>query len=765
MVVTCHIGDWPIGSKATADTVGYLSANYSIGLREQRSWHSGAPPPNRPASKPVAPCSRARKRQRLFPSAGITAQTLRDKKAQGTARSGFPSGHCFCHPFSASCYAPAGLGGFLCTLSSRHCRGQSFALADPADPALTRQQRRAYEHEARCEAACCHAPRFQSLFPIALAMVHTNVLGAAVASSSARQPRPRLPSSGSFHAGNIIPTLSPYDMGDVSGRRKSAASTRRQSTHKYHTFPTPPPKTPSDTRDPRFDRAVDSPFDDASDVSPTGSPRHGINTQERTPLPIKQLGLLALLSLCEQTALNSISPYLPEMVASFEEIPTGQEGLYVGLLASVFALAQLATNFLWGYLSDSIGRKPVMLLGTSMLMVCFAFFGFCVSYWQVVVVHAAMGLLNGNAAVVPTCVGEVTDRTNQSRAFTWLPVMYSIGGITGPALGGLLVSSGDVMYPFLAPNIGSAALLFAAVVVLAIWFDETLDDAEKKAAGLGLGWVDRLCGCGRRRSKGRTGSWSSRWPTRQSDRQQHRDDSSSSASEEDEMPDQRSALLGHVSPAAQDGSNDDGGGEQASKSVLRQLLNRSTVLVLLTYLVFQLTNISFNSLYPIFAASPPPTGRKLSPGTIGVLLSFAGLATIVFQILIFEFLKKRMGNLGTYRGALLGLAVSAALMPWVGYKDDPPVLGIANGAWWLYFEIATVLVIKNTCAVGGLSSVLLLVRVQLPRQTRDAMLHLPAYLTLPACLPNLPTYLPTYLPNLSFAPANVAKDYQFSTIP
>jgi len=389
---------------------------------------------------------------------------------------------------------------------------------------------------------------------------------------------------------------------------------------------------------------------------------------EASPLPTKQLALLALLSLCEQTALNSVSPYLPDMVRSFDEIPAGQTGLYVGVLASAFALAQLATNLLWGYLSDSIGRKPVLLLGTALLTACFAVFGFCTTYWQAVVVHVAMGLLNGNAAIVPTCLGEVTDRTNQSRAFTWLPVVYSIGGITGPALGGLLVRAGAA-YPYLGPNIASAALLLVSVIVLAVWFDETLDVADGRVAGLGPSWLAKWREGGRRTRR--------------------------RSSREDADAEGRALLT----------DDDDAAAGGPGESIFRRLLSRRTVLLLLTYLLFQLSNVGFNSLYPIFASSPPTTGRGLTPEAIGLLLSSAGFVTIAFQVFLFGPLKARTGNLGAYRAALLGLAVGTTLMPWVGYAGEPP----AGGKGRLYAEMAAVLAVKNISAVGGLSSVLLLV--------------------------------------------------------
>lgn len=524
----------------------------------------------------------------------------------------------------------------------------------------------------------------------------------------------RMTASGSFHAGAPFPSLGPYSRDSSNSRGLITPGSRRQSTHQYHTFPTPPPKTPSEVRpdmlaaaEPGTENVDDDEnnYDDTSDSS---------STYHQTPLPWKQLCLLAILSLAEQTALNSISPYLPKMVASFDEIPEWQNGLYVGLLASAFAMAQLATNLIWGYLSDVVGRKPTMLLGTGLLAVCFVFFGFCRNYGQLISVHVAMGLLNGNAAVVPTCLGEVTDRSNQSRAFTWLPVMYSLGGITGPALGGLLVGyvSRDA-YPFLWPNLVSAALLAASVVILAIWFDETLDSANKRPIGSVVAPLENLFGrCFGRKNRGRQGSWSSRWPTRagqsgtagsvDDDVSSENDDDSATAGESQGLLDSRDGHQG-------DADAEDPKSRQEQPSAWKQLANRTTLTVLFTYLVFQLANISYNSLYPIFASAPPPTGRHLGPETIGLSLSFAGLATIVFQVFVFQPLKTKIGNLGTYRAALLGLAISMALMPFVGYMDDNPRFGLGTGKAWLYAELGLILLLKNACAVGGLSSVMLLV--------------------------------------------------------
>ncbi|PSR80137.1 major facilitator superfamily domain-containing protein [Coniella lustricola] len=538
-----------------------------------------------------------------------------------------------------------------------------------------------------------------------------------------RLARPsRLVSSASFHAGAPIPTF-PTSYSSRAGqnlnrRRSTLPGLHRQPTHKYHTFPTQPPKTPSDAPDSAADLMGDGDGGTAGKRWRRSRHRHTHSrdsNHDATPLPIRQLVLLALLSICEQTALNSIGPYLPTMVASFPGIPEEEVGLYVGLLASSFAMAQLLTNFLWGYISDRVGRKPVMLAGTAMLTVCFAFFGFCRRYWQVLVVHMAMGLLNGNAAVVPTVLGELTDRSNQSKAFIWLPVIYSLGGITGPALGGLLVGEiGTDKYPFLGPNIMSTAALALAVVVLGLLFQETLEDVDDSRRYTLQSWAAtiRWLAClGRDKGKNKFGN------------SQARQNGSGTQNDEHGTANEEQSLL-HASAdtdvesqsqdAADRDAEDRKGGSHSRRNALRQLLNWTTISILFTYLIFQVANISFNSLYPIFSSTPPPTGRGLTPGTIGVSLSLAGIVTIIFQISLFERIKARLGNLGTFRLSLLGLALCMALIPWVGYKDGRGLFGWIDGRSSLLAELGVILVLKNLSAVGGLSCVLLLITNSAP---------------------------------------------------
>ncbi|KAI4111894.1 MAG: hypothetical protein LQ339_000353 [Xanthoria mediterranea] len=485
---------------------------------------------------------------------------------------------------------------------------------------------------------------------------------------------------------------------------------RKSSTLHYQTFPTPPPKSKGQPPSLSPPSSSDGP-----------SQRHNgdSSAHNESPLPKRQLAILAVIALSEQTALNSISPYLPQMASTFPDVNVDQVGLYVGLIASSFALAQFATGFLWGWLSDRIGRKPVVLAGTLCTAACFLAFGFCRTLWQAIIVQVVMGLGNGNQGVVSTCLGEITDRSNQSRAFVYLPVIYGLGGITGPLLGGVLVTKGsrpsvDDPYPYLKPNLVSAAVLAVDLVLTMIFLDESLEEAKNlpplgQRVGNLFAWVWQFASSSRpsylRLSNKDTEEDVRPGKTSVAD-QGYETDSGSDVDGDAESDSESQAGMPTLLPHAHS--------ELASKHVFK----RDTLLLLATFLIFQLANISYNSLYPIFGQASPPTGRSLSPEEIGVTLAFAGAMTIVFQIAIFGNLRDRMGNKLTYRVCLGGMVVAFMVTPFVGYKDARQGDGgISSGKGWLYFELGLVLLIRAVAAVGCLTSALLLITNSAPNHS------------------------------------------------
>jgi MFS family permease len=395
---------------------------------------------------------------------------------------------------------------------------------------------------------------------------------------------------------------------------------------------------------------------------------------ERSPLPWKQLAVLATVALIEQTAFNSIGPYLPQMTESFPEVKEGQVGLYVGMIASAFALAQFITNFFWGWLSDRIGRKPIILFGTVGSAGAFLAFGFSKTFWHAILAQVMLGLVNGNQGLVATVLGEITDKSNQSRAFTYLPVIFAMGAITGPALGGVLVDSTSPLvtqkkFPYLLPNIVAACLLVIQSLIVMVFLDESLHE------------INDMPPLGERISGFVTYLWS--------------------------------ATTSHLPHSLRwfKGKKDD---RNTSPSTVRSASEEShpnvftfdTILLLITFFVFQLSNVAYNVLYPVFGEGKPPTGRSLSAEEIGFSMASAGVLAILFQIFIYGPVRTKLGNRGSYRLSHLLFALAFSVMPFVGYIDGE---GFGQGRKWVWAELGLSLAIKTIAAVGGLTCAMLMV--------------------------------------------------------
>ncbi|MER9655274.1 MFS transporter [Mesorhizobium sp. M0152] len=141
-----------------------------------------------------------------------------------------------------------------------------------------------------------------------------------------------------------------------------------------------------------------------------------------------------------------VLPVLPMMV---ERLAGSTDPAFnarqIGLLTAAYVAAPVGAAFLWGKWSDSIGRRPVLVVGLTGFAVTLAASALAPN---LLVLYVGR-ILNGGfaAAVGPTALAFIADTEGgadtegeddrRTRAFGWMSMASIAGFLVGPMLGGL----------------------------------------------------------------------------------------------------------------------------------------------------------------------------------------------------------------------------------------------------------------------------------------------------------------------------------------
>ncbi|KAJ3834548.1 major facilitator superfamily multidrug-resistance, DHA1 sub-family [Lentinula raphanica] len=202
---------------------------------------------------------------------------------------------------------------------------------------------------------------------------------------------------------------------------------------------------------------------------------------ETTPLPKLQLFLTSLTQLSEPLTGMVIYPFITKAVRRTGI--TSQQGMRRKLVITLVFFDVETTSFRIsvypiGRASDFYGRKPLLLIGPLGLSIAMLCFGLSETFWGMVLARAAMGVFNGN-------IGS-TDETNRADAFTFMPIVYTIGITVGPAIGGVLADPAArwphvfgkfaffQQYPWFLACFAAGTIAFAAFLLSCWGLKETL---------------------------------------------------------------------------------------------------------------------------------------------------------------------------------------------------------------------------------------------------------------------------------------------------
>jgi MFS family permease len=154
------------------------------------------------------------------------------------------------------------------------------------------------------------------------------------------------------------------------------------------------------------------------------------------------------------------------------------DAVQIGAMFSAFAVGQLFAETFWGRLSDRIGRRPVLMITIFGAAAAYVALAFAPNMLIACAVRLLAGLMSGNISTIQGYLADVTPPEHRPARMGHLGAAFSMGFVTGPALGGLLAKPSAGIAGFQAPLLTAAGLAALAALGVTLFVRETRNPAH-----------------------------------------------------------------------------------------------------------------------------------------------------------------------------------------------------------------------------------------------------------------------------------------------
>lgn len=170
----------------------------------------------------------------------------------------------------------------------------------------------------------------------------------------------------------------------------------------------------------------------------------------------KPLGVVFTTLLIDKLGENIIFPLLPFILAVYRP-----DALTLGAVASISTLFTVLAGPMVGSLSDSLGRRPVVLICIGLNTIALLIFGWAGSLMMVFISQIISGIGSSTMGTLQAYITDISDSKNRARNLGLSGAAFGLGAIAGPALGGGLIGLGVKVPIFVAAGLSGYNLLTA----------------------------------------------------------------------------------------------------------------------------------------------------------------------------------------------------------------------------------------------------------------------------------------------------------------
>lgn len=195
----------------------------------------------------------------------------------------------------------------------------------------------------------------------------------------------------------------------------------------------------------------------------------------KTRSPRAALGFIMMTITLDAIGIGLIFPVMPDLIESVTGGTLSSAALWGGVLATSFAVMQFIFGPIVGSLSDSFGRRPVLLVSLAMMALAYLAMALAPTIWLLLAARLLAGITSATQSTATAFIADISAPQDRGRRFGLIGACFGVGFILGPMIGGL-VAGIDTRAPFYAAGAMALANLILGIFVL----PETVTDATRR---------------------------------------------------------------------------------------------------------------------------------------------------------------------------------------------------------------------------------------------------------------------------------------------
>ena len=170
-----------------------------------------------------------------------------------------------------------------------------------------------------------------------------------------------------------------------------------------------------------------------------------------------------------------IFPIMPDILRLVGKLTISDAAVWGGILYASYALMQFLFSPIIGNLSDTFGRRPIILTALVLMAIDYLILGFASVLWVFIIGRMVGGVAGGTVPTAFAYLADISTSEDKAKNFGLVGAAFGVGFVLGPFLGGIL---GEIN--FRLPFFFSAGLSFLTFLLCFFYLPESLNSGKRR---------------------------------------------------------------------------------------------------------------------------------------------------------------------------------------------------------------------------------------------------------------------------------------------